>query len=62
MTRKALEYLSAGARMVWVLDAEPQWLMLFTPPDHVRTLGPEDTLDGGDVLPGFRCKVAEFFV
>jgi Uma2 family endonuclease len=61
MTKKALEYLAAGAKMVWLVDAEPQRIVLFTPPDHVRILGPEDTLEGGDVLPGFRCKVAEIF-
>jgi hypothetical protein len=35
--------------------------LLFTPPDRVRVLGPEETLDGGEVLPGFSCKVAELF-
>jgi Uma2 family endonuclease len=61
LTKKALEYLAAGAKMVWVIDAEPERLMLFTPPDHVRILGPDETLAGDDVLPGFSCKVAELF-
>lgn len=59
--RKALEYLAAGARMVWLVDPEPRRVVLFTPPDHVRILGEDDTLEGGDVLPGFRCTVAEMF-
>ena len=61
LTKKALEYLGAGAKMVWVLDPDPQRVMLFTPPDRVRILGPGDALEGGDVLPGFRCEVAELF-
>ncbi|MFT3766657.1 MAG: Uma2 family endonuclease [Minicystis sp.] len=61
LTKKALEYLAAGAKMVWVVDVEPQRVVLFTPPDRVRILGVDDVLEGGDVLPGFRCKVAEMF-
>lgn len=61
LTKKALEYLAAGGRMVWVLDPEPRQLMVFTPPSGLRVLGPDDTLDGGEVLPGFSAKVAEFF-
>jgi Uma2 family endonuclease len=61
MTTKALEYLAGGARMVWIVDADPRRVVIFTPPDHVKILGPDDLLDGGDVLPGFRCTVADMF-
>jgi Uma2 family endonuclease len=61
MTQKALEYLAAGARMVWIVDAEPRRVVLFTRPDRVRILGGDDVLEGGEVLPGFACKVGELF-
>jgi Uma2 family endonuclease len=61
MTKKALEYLAGGAQMVWVVDADPRRVVIFTPPDHVRILGEDDVIEGGDVLPGFRCSVAELF-
>jgi Uma2 family endonuclease len=61
LAQKALEYLSAGGKMVWVLEPESQRVMVFTPPDHVRVLGKEDILDASDALPGFRCQVAELF-
>ncbi|HSN98075.1 MAG TPA: Uma2 family endonuclease [Candidatus Nanopelagicales bacterium] len=61
MTKKALDYLAAGAKMVWVADPEPRRVVLFTPPNQVKILGAEDLLEGGDVLPGFRCKVTELF-
>jgi Uma2 family endonuclease len=61
MTKKALEYLGGGAKMVWIIDAEPERVVVFTPPDHVRILGEDDALEGGEVLPGFQCQVAELF-
>jgi Uma2 family endonuclease len=61
MTKKALEYLAAGAKMVWIVDADPQRVVLFTPPNQVQILGADELLDGGEVLPGFSCKVAEMF-
>jgi Uma2 family endonuclease len=59
--QKALDYLQAGAEMVWLLDPEPERLLLVTPPNQIRILGPDDTLDGGETLPGFACAVREFF-
>jgi len=35
--------------------------MVFTSGSQLQVLGPDETLDGGDVLPGFSCKVSEFF-
>ncbi|MEJ7734731.1 MAG: Uma2 family endonuclease [Polyangiaceae bacterium] len=61
LARKALEYLDAGARMVVVLDPDRRSAMLYTPPDHITVLGPDDALDGGDVLPGFRVRVGDLF-
>lgn len=61
MMKKALEFLSAGARMVWIVDADPRRVVIVTPPNQVQILGPDDTLDGGEVLPGFKCQVAEMF-
>jgi Uma2 family endonuclease len=59
--KKALEYLGAGAKMVWVLDGESQRVVLYTAPDRVRVLGRTEALEGGDALPGFTCSVAELF-
>jgi Uma2 family endonuclease len=61
LAKKALEYLAAGARAVWVLDDDRKCVMVFTPPDHVRILGEGEQLDGGPALPGFVCSVSELF-
>ncbi len=61
LARKALEYLGAGAQMVWVVDPGPRRVIVYTPPNAVAVLGAEDLLDGGPVLPGFSCRVGELF-
>jgi Uma2 family endonuclease len=61
LAKKAAEYLAAGARLVWVLDPDPRRVVVFWPPDHLRVLGPDDALDGGELLADFRCVVRELF-
>ena len=59
---KVREYLDAGVRLIWVVHPEQRMVTVFTP-DHVaRLLYEEDTLEGGDVLPGFAIPVADLFV
>ena len=54
---KVQAWLDFGCRAVWVLYAEPR-LDAFTP-GGVRTYGPDDEVDGGDVLPGFKMKLSD---
>lgn len=61
LAKKALEYLAAGSKMVWVLDPTAEQLILYAPPNQVRVLDAEDALVPGDALPRFMCKVSEFF-
>ncbi len=61
LARKALEYLAAGAKQVWVLDCDAESVLVYTPPDHVKVLGRDERLEGGEALPGFGCVVAELF-
>lgn len=61
LLQKAFEYVRAGAQRVWIVDADAERLLILSPPDRIQILGPTDILDGGDVLPGFRCEVAEMF-
>lgn len=58
---KAKEYLFAGVRLVWIVDSEDRTVTIITDPLESRTLEADATLDGGDVLPGFSCKVADLF-
>jgi Uma2 family endonuclease len=54
---KVQDWLGFGCRAVWVLYQEPR-LDVFTA-DAVRTYGPDDEVDGGDVLPGFRRRLRD---
>ncbi len=61
MERKLKEYFLAGVELVWFIDPEKRTARVFTSPDDAKELGASDTLTGGDVLPGFKVKVAELF-
>ncbi|MFZ8843596.1 Uma2 family endonuclease [Thermoflexus sp.] len=59
--RKVGEWLEAGAAMVWVVDPEHHGVMVFRPDGTLRLLGESDSLEGEEVLPGFRYPVGELF-
>lgn len=59
--QKVLDYLRAGARQVWVVYPDTRSVMVHAAGGEARTLGPEETLDGGEVAPGFAVRVGEFF-
>jgi Uma2 family endonuclease len=61
LMRKAAEVFKRGAQVVWIVEPEAQNVIVLTPPDHVRVLTRNETIDGGTLLPGFRATVAEFF-
>ena len=61
MDRKLREYFEAGAKLVWYIYADEQTVHVFTSVDDSRVLGALETLDGGEVLPGFTVELAEFF-
>jgi Uma2 family endonuclease len=61
MENKLHEYFDAGVPLVWYVYPETRTVRVFTSPDEAVTLGVDGTLDGGDVLPGFRLPVARIF-
>ena len=58
---KAQDYLEAGTRQVWVLWPQRQSVTVHTPQGARSELGPDEVLDGGDLLPGFRVRVGDLF-
>jgi Uma2 family endonuclease len=56
------DWLTAGARAVWVFNSKRRGVSVYRSMTDVTRLSEEDELDGGDVVPGFRCKVSEIFV
>jgi Uma2 family endonuclease len=58
---KVREYLDAGVPMVWVMYPRSREVIVHTSDGLARAYGPDDVLEGLDLLPGFRCRVAELF-
>ena len=63
--KKVREYIAAGTRLVWTVNPDEKTVYVFRPADgaelRVQQFGLDDTLDGGDVLPGFTLAVREIF-
>lgn len=58
---KIKEYLFYGVKLVWLVDPEARTATVYRGKPSGTELDEADTLDGGDVLPGFSCKVADLF-
>ncbi|MBC8114141.1 MAG: Uma2 family endonuclease [Candidatus Saccharimonas sp.] len=58
---KVAEYLDAGVPLVWLINPDNQSVRVFRAGQRVVQLRATDELTGDDVLPGFRCPVAELF-
>jgi Uma2 family endonuclease len=56
---KVGEYLDAGVRMVWVIDPRTSSAAVHRSLVDVREIGIDDFLEGGEVVPGFRCRLRE---
>ena len=61
MEKKLYEYFDAGVPLVWYVYPETWTVRVFTSPDEAVTLTEQDTLDGGEILPGFVLPVARIF-
>lgn len=60
MLDKANYYLANGTRMVWLVYPQKRLIEVLTATDR-RLLTEADTLEGGELLPGFSVSVKEIF-
>ena len=58
---KARMWLSYGAGLVWVLRPNTRSVDVHSQSGATVTLTNDDTLNGGDVLPGFECSLSDIF-
>lgn len=59
--RKLSEYFEAGCRLAWIIDPKSHTADVYTSPTACRHLRPTQSLDGGNVLPGFKLSLKELF-
>jgi Uma2 family endonuclease len=61
LTGKALDYLAAGSRLVWVFYPGRKHVHVYHPDQRLVRVLADGVLDGGEVLPGFTLNMAEFW-
>ncbi|HZW32142.1 MAG TPA: Uma2 family endonuclease [Isosphaeraceae bacterium] len=58
---KIEEYFQAGVRVVWVIYPVNNKVYVYNSPTSVRILQVGDTLEGGELLPGFQIALSILF-
>jgi Uma2 family endonuclease len=58
---KVAMYFAAGARAAWVFNPKKRTAAVYTSPSDVRILNEQETLEGGEVLPGFTLELSKLF-
>jgi len=58
---KAKHWISAGAKLVWVVDPRRHIVTVYQSLTEIFEIIETDILDGGDVVPGFELSVADIF-
>ncbi|MEX2175844.1 MAG: Uma2 family endonuclease [Pirellulaceae bacterium] len=61
LEEKIDEYLSAGVRLVWVINPERKVVKVHVQNRPTEEYRSGDELTGGDVMPGFRCSTSSLF-
>ena len=61
VAEKVEDWLTAGCKMVWVINPRRETIEVYRPNADFIILRETDTLDGGDVVEGFQCRVQDIF-
>jgi Uma2 family endonuclease len=61
VNQKIEVYLDSGVREMWVIDPVSRDLAIHRAGLASQLLSERDEVEGGVILPGFRCSVAGFF-
>jgi Uma2 family endonuclease len=58
---KAMEYLTAGVRQVWLVSPENQTITVYRSATNIIAFPGDSELVSEDLLPGFRCRLSDIF-
>src|SRR5205807_9346780 len=59
--KKVIEWLEFGTRLVWIVSPKLSTITVYRSLQDIKMFTEKDTVDGGDVVPGFKFPVAELF-
>jgi Uma2 family endonuclease len=59
--QKVTEWLAAGSKQVWVVSPKMETVTVYRSTTDIDVLAGNETLDGEDVIPGFKLSIAEIF-
>jgi Uma2 family endonuclease len=59
--RRITKFLDWDVPLVWLIDPEDLTVSVYRQDRRPEVLEGEQELTGDDVLPGFRCRIADFF-
>lgn len=60
IAKKIQQLLNAGTALIWIVYPELRTVTVHTA-DGAKSLAENDTLSGGDILPGFEIRVSDIF-
>jgi Uma2 family endonuclease len=55
------DFFESGTKLAWIIDPEEKSAEVCHSPTDRRMVGPGGTLDGEDILPGFKLPLADLF-
>jgi len=58
---KVTDWLNAGCQLVWVVYPDTQSVTEYRSLSEIKVLTAEESLAGGDTLPGFNCPIGQLF-
>ncbi|HXT38268.1 MAG TPA: Uma2 family endonuclease [Chloroflexota bacterium] len=61
IAEKVHDFLTGGARLVWLLFPRTRMVQVYEPDRPMRVLTGDARLDGGEVLPGFSAALRSLF-
>jgi Uma2 family endonuclease len=61
MDERMADFFASGARIVWIIHPDQQFVEVCHSRTDRRIVGPAGVLDGEDILPGFHFPVADLF-
>jgi Uma2 family endonuclease len=58
---KVEDYFAGGVRQVWLISSEHKTITIYSSATQTTILTETDELASEELLPGFRCRIAELF-